>query len=358
MSQQQQPPSPVGPEYECAHLFTDAAGARATLAQYGVAVIPRLMDAPKCDRLVGQVWDYFEHVSADWPVPARRDDPATWPHIPNNMFLSHGQLLQWFEGAHSQAAWDLRQDPALVAPFAELWHCAPADLLVSFDGFSFAVPPEQRGGRGFERDSWFHCDTHDYKNKNKNKNNKYACVQSWVTPLDVAPGDGTLVVMEGSHLHHDEVRAILQSTEDASKFNWYKTDQRQVVAEYERRGCVRRRIVCPAGSMVLWDSHTLHYGGAPLRGRANPTARCVVYLCYKPRAQITKANLAKRLHYFATRRGTCHDPCEVRVFPLTPRTYGKPIVPMRPVPPPKLTPLGRRLVGFEDDSDDAVTTDE
>lgn len=343
--------------YQCTHLFTDNAGVKATLAKYGVAIIPSILDASKCAQTVDQIWDYFEHVSTDWPVPARRDDPSTWRHIPDNMFLSHGQLLQWFEGAHSQAAWDLRQNPALITPFAEIWSCAPEDLLVSFDGFSFAVPPEQRGNKGFERDSWFHCDTHDYTNK---KGKQYKCIQSWVTPINVAPGDGTLVVMEGSHVYHDEVRDALQkaraantSSSSSTKFNWYKMDQRQVVAEYERRGCFRRRIVCPPGSMVLWDSHTLHYGGAPLRGRANQTPRCVVYLCYKPRAQITKSNLAKRLRYFADKRGTNHDPCDVRVFPVEPHTYGKPIAPMRPVPPPVLTPLGRRLVGFTDTDEDA-----
>lgn len=53
---------------------------------------------------------------------------------------SHSMLIQYFGVGHTQIAWTLRQNPKIV--FATLWNVTAEELLVSFDGMSFNIPPE------------------------------------------------------------------------------------------------------------------------------------------------------------------------------------------------------------------------
>ena len=42
---------------------------------------------------------------------------------------------------------------------------------------------------------------------------------------------------------------------------------------YKNKGCNERYIRCPKGSMVFWDSRTLHCGVEPRKGRENQNFR-------------------------------------------------------------------------------------
>jgi ectoine hydroxylase-related dioxygenase (phytanoyl-CoA dioxygenase family) len=321
-------------EYEYEKYVTNGNGKsiKETIEKYGVAVVPNVLNEEECGNMVDGMWKYFEHISQDWETPVDRNNKDTWRGV-YSLFPLHGMLFQHFNCGHSQASWDLRQNPKIVKIFAEIWECTPEELLVSFDGFSFGLPPEEtkKGWCG----TWYHTDQSFMRPE-------FECIQSWVTGLDVAKGDATLGFMEASNTYHEEFAETFGVT---SKHDWYKLNKEEEKF-YSDKGCEYKRIKCPKGSMVFWDSRTIHCGVSPCKTRENSDLRSVIYLCYQPRKLISNANLKKKKEAFENMRTTSHYPCKPKLFAKYPRTYGRPVPEINVIDEPKLTPLGKKLAGF------------
>ena len=322
-------------EYEYEKYIATPDNVTEVLAKYGVAIIPSLLDDTECDKMVSGMWDTLEDISQTWPTPITRDNSASWRNI-RELFPLHSMLIQHWSIGHAQFIWDLRQNPKCADVFAKVWDTAPEDLLSSFDAASFHMPSEITG-IGWHRSTWYHSDqsfvTRGFK-----------CAQSWVTAFDVNRGDATLAFYEGSNNYHSELGDAFGITDTA---NWYKIDDEAKINFYKERGCVPKRIMCPKGSMVLWDSRTIHCGVEPIKERAAPNFRCVAYLCYMPRSMATKKTLDKKIKAFEEMRMTSHWPCEVKLFAKMPRTYGQPVAEILELERPEIYALGRRLVGYE-----------
>ncbi|KAJ3314351.1 hypothetical protein HDU93_004773, partial [Gonapodya sp. JEL0774] len=93
----------------------------------------------------------------------------------------------------------------------------------------------------------------------------FECVQAWVTALDVKEGDASLGFMEGSNKFFSQAAKRFRLN---GKPDWHKLTAEQE-AWYEEQGCAKKRIQCPKGSMVLWDSRTIHSGVGPQMQRVN-----------------------------------------------------------------------------------------
>jgi ectoine hydroxylase-related dioxygenase (phytanoyl-CoA dioxygenase family) len=304
-----------------------------TLDKYGVAIIPNILNSSECEKMVSGLWDYFEHITQKWENPINRENSLSWRGI-YDLFPMHSMLLQHFNVGHSQVVWDIRQNEKIITPFEKLWNCSKDELLVSFDGLSFSMPPEETN-RGWFRNTWYHSD------QSFSRNN-FECIQSWVTALDIEPGDATLAFYERSHKYHGEFAKKFNIT---GKTDWYKLSQDEEQF-YIEKGCLEKKISCPKGSMVFWDSRTIHCGTTVTKGRENPKHRAVIYLCYRPRKFSTSDKLIKKQKAFNELRMTTHWPCKVILFPKNPRTYGKPILETVQIPPPNLTNIGKKLAGF------------
>jgi len=333
------PPPPLPPPmdtYETTDKYhCTTATLEQTVAQYGVAILPSVLSPAECEELRSLMWDFVEGISQTWERPLSRHDESTWGQV-KKLLLSHGMLCQWYGVGHCQAAWTVRQNPNVVAPFAAYYKCdRPEDLLTSFDGMSFGLPPEVTK-RGWFRGTWLHTDQSYTRNEHE-------CLQAWVTAEDVEPGDGTLAFYEGSHLLHAEFAQRFGVTE---KGDWYQLKEAEQVAFYRTRCGEVKRIVCPRGSMVFWDSRTIHCGSEPMRGRPNPKLRAVVYACYQPRACASQRAIEKKRKAFEERRTTSHWPARPKLFGKRPRTYGAALPEVTPPPDPVLTALGTRLAGF------------
>lgn len=322
--------------YECERYCTTVDGLRDTLNRYGVAIIPRVLSEEECRAIFSGIWDFFESISSRWPEKISRDDEESWKQI-YSLFPLHSMLFQYWNCGHSQVCWDVRQNPRIVEIFARFWGVDANDLLVSFDGFSFNVPPEKTG-RGWNRNNtWFHTDQSYTRND-------FECVQSWVTALDVEDGDATLAFLEGSHIYHGDFARRFNVSD---KSDWFRLNDEAQKNFYLEKGCVEKRIRCPAGSFVFWDSRTIHCGSEAFKGRVNEKFRAVIYICYAPRENATEQNIKKKISALENLRVTSHWPCKAKMFPKVPRTYGKAVPEINRIPAPNLTPLGRRLVGYE-----------
>lgn len=301
-----------------------------TLEQYGVAIIPNVINEEECEEMRDGIWSFFEHISQRWSKPIDRNDVKTWRGI-YELYPLHSQLFQHWNVGHAQVSWTLRQKPKIVDIFAKLWNCKRRDLLTSFDGLSMCLPPEKTN-KGWQHKTWFHTDQ-------SYQRNDIECIQSWITANDVNESDASLAIYEGSHLLHAEFADTFGIDK---KEDWYKLSATEEQF-YETR-CPKRKIVCPAGSMVFWDSRTIHCGSNPTKDRSVENIRQVIYLCYTPRYLCH--NLMKKQEYFDTMRTCNHWPHKPKPFAKNPRTYGKDLPVIEPIEPPILSDLGMRLAGY------------
>ena len=322
-------------EYVFEKYVTTKENLRETLVEYGVAIIPSVLNEDECDKMVSGQWDFFEHITKDWAIPIDRNNEDSWRGF-YKLYPTHSMLVQHWGVGQSQVVWDIRQKPKIVEIFANFWGCTIEELLVSFDAMSFHFPPEKTKRGMYRGNTWYHSDQ-------SFKRNDLECVQSWVTGLDVEDNDATLTVYEGSHKFHKEFGETFPDSQVTN--DWYKLSR--VEEEfYKEKGCTRKYIKCPKGSLVFWDSRTIHCGVESNKLRENPKMRSVIYLCYKPRSFATEARLRKKRKAFDELRSTSHWPCKVKLFPKKPRTYGGPLPELTEIEKPMLTELGKKLAGF------------
>ena len=315
--------------------ITDIDNLKNTLDEYGVAIIPSVLNEDECVAMEDGMWNTLETWTNTWDLPITRDNPESWRNI-RDLFPKHSMLIQQWGLGHAQFIWNLRQNPKCANIFAKLWNCDVNDLLVSFDGASFHMPSEITK-IGWHRQTWFHTDQSYLRNE-------FECIQSWVTAFDVNEGDATLAFLEKSHKYHKDFATHFNMK---SKDNWYKLNDDKEVDFYKNMGCEEKYITCPRGSMVFWDSRTMHCGVEPRRTRVKQNFRCVVYLCYIPRMMSNEKELKKKVKAFEEMRMTSHWPNKIKLFPKMPRTYGAEVKEISELPSPIINELGRRLAGYK-----------
>ena len=307
---------------------------------YGVAIVSGLLNEKECNHMKSGMLDFLETITMDWEKPIDRNDKSSYTQI-YNLFPKHSMLLQNNSVGHSQVAWDIRQNLKIVNVFAKFWNVKATELLTSFDGFSYHFPPEIMKRGYYRGNTWFHTDQ-SYMRPD------FECMQSWVTANDVEDGDATLAFYEGSNKYHADFATEFGGNDIKSTLgsgDWFKLNKEQENF-YSERGCVPKCIKCPKGSLVCWDSRTIHCGVESKRNRKNSKERAVIYTCYTPRSLATEAALKKKRKAFDEMRTTSHWPHKPKLFPLKPRTYGKEIVPTNSIEPPKVNSLGLKLAGF------------
>jgi hypothetical protein len=107
----------------------------------GFVILESILNNEECLEMINGSWDYLEHISINWDKPISRNDESSWKQIISKLFLKKGFLNQFWNVGHHQSVWNVRQNPKIVSIFASLWKCPMENLLVSFDGVSFGIPP-------------------------------------------------------------------------------------------------------------------------------------------------------------------------------------------------------------------------
>lgn len=283
---------------------------------HGIAILENVLNEEECAKMLKGAWDFFEDLLPE----LKRDDQTTWRAI-SDLKPLHGMLFQHWGIGHAQYVWDLRYNPKIIEIYQVIWRNIMTtrvtgdeptkevnNLKVSFDGASFGIPPEVTN-KGWNNKDWFHVDQ-SFQNKG------LQCIQSWVTSEDVEVGDATLSVLRGSNLLHD---SIYPDNKQNTKTDWYRFTPTELKEYYP--DCERVDVTCKAGSMVFWDSRTVHLGRGPIRKRVTPRLRNVVYLCYMPDFMVPEKILKKRLKAYQELRTTSHWPNKAKLFAKYPRCY-------------------------------------
>ena len=320
--------------YEKEKYLTNLENLKETLDEFGVAIIPDVLNKEEQKSMKDGGWDYLEHITSDFETPISRWNTKSWREY-TKLYPKHSMLLQNCQVGQSQFVWDVRQNEKVINVFEKLW--GTDDLLCSFDGVSFHFPPELTN-RGWLKKLWYHTDqsflTPEFK-----------CIQSWVTAYDVNKGDATLSFLEKSHKHHEEFQKKF-NIEDKS--NWFRLEEEDQFKFYLDKGCEEKKIKCDAGSMVLWDSRTIHCGSEPIKGRKKMNMRNIVYICMQPRSLAKPNTLKRRIKAFEENRMSTHWPSEnFKLFPIKPRLYpGNEYYEPKPLEKPKLTERGMKMIGY------------
>jgi hypothetical protein len=296
----------------------------AILEKHGVCILHNVLTSAQCDEMRDKAWDTFETITQDMDVPLKRDNLATYATL-NVLNPHHGMLHQHFGAGYGLHGTMLRNMIACSEPFAKIWDTKK--LLVSFDGCSFAPPLVKEDTT--DESTMMHLD----QSLHPDSRGKKKWFQSWVTSEDVSDGDGTLqFIAGGAHRLHKEFAEYTDVCQDErvckqlkNKSDWFVvSDKKGISAElqwYLDKGCNVRRIKCPKGSMVFWDSRVPHTG---VHGKRT-NLRNVVYLCYLPVERCDAPNLmAKRKEMHNPDAGdrylrTCaHPPDKMRMFAVYP----------------------------------------
>jgi hypothetical protein len=297
-----------------------------TLDKYGVCVIPNVLDEKTCIEYRDNIWKDLKYLHQD-----RFDinDTSSWKNF-YDMFPAHSFLIQHFGVAHLQSVWDIRQNKNIAKIFAQIHNVKVEDLRSSYDGISVGLPPEVTK-RGWYKNSWLHCD------QGKERRGR-VCVQGQVNLYPVNEGDATLTVLEGSHLLHEE---FFKDKENTSKTkDWYMLNEEDI-EWYKTKGCKEVLIKAPIGSLILWDSRTIHSGHEVQKGRKKPNFRMVIYVCHLPKTFFDKRSIKRRQKALEERRVLNH--WSAKMFPKDPRTYGAELKLFNKVKAPVLSELGKVL---------------
>ena len=303
------------------------------IQKYGVAIIPNILNNDEIQNMNSGMWDYLEHIAKNLKVPIKREDENTWKEF-LKFYPKHSMLLQNCQVGHSQFVWDVRQNPKVSNVFSKIWDCRSDELLTSFDGVSFHMPPEITN-RGWFRNVWYHTDQSFVRNE-------FECIQSWITGFDVNQGDATLSFLESSNQYHKNFQDHFKISD---KNDWYKlsTDELNF---YKELNCKEMNIKCPKGSMVLWDSRIIHCGTEPRKNREKINMRNVIYICMTPRKFASDKMILKKQKAFNELRMTTHCPHKQKLFPKGIRTYGGIYYEPTEIEKPILSELGKKLCGF------------
>lgn len=271
---------------------------------HGFCVVPDVLIAEECDAALAGIHRYLADAGVDLVTPGKAKD---YPNV-------HG-IIQHLEIGHCQAVWDVRLNERVQEVFAQIY--GTNDLLVSFDGACIMQPWHR-----FGKKSWAHMDQ-------SAANTTRQCIQGYVNLTDSRDDrTGSLFVMPNTHKLFGAFFEQFPEMRAKSKGDWCKLEsdeQREFLEALDEDGDSNElvRVYGGRGSMVLWDSRSVHQNIPPACGADEARQRCVVYTCYQPRAWCTEKNLAKKAKAFDEYRLTSHwSSSKIKLFPKQPRTYG------------------------------------
>lgn len=216
---------------------------------------------------------------------------------------------------HSQGevAWKARLHPRVRELFAHIY--GTSNLASSVDMPSMFYTPEGAPAET-KNDQWLHVD------QNFHTGVTHKCYQSIFYIRAADAESSTTVVWPGSHLPgvYDRILADPLSEQKGAledeagvRFGHFLsinglTDKKTKKDLLEAGLSCSKRLPVPAGSLLLWDSRTIHQGW-----RGGP--RFAVPVCWEPRDRVSEAATLRKMCMAAAGVASSHSPSEGRVHP-------------------------------------------
>ena len=193
------------------------------LDKYGVAVISNILNINECNNYIEQAWNNFNTLTSKMNKPICKNEPDTWKTL-YELYPLHSMLLQHWGVGQWDFIWNIRCNHNVLNVFSNIWNCNKEDLLTSFDGLSFHLPPEQTGRGWYRGNDWLHTD------QSSEKKGLYT-IQGFVTLYDINKNDASLCIFEGSHKSHE---SFFKDHNISVKKDWFRLEKMQY--EYLKKG--------------------------------------------------------------------------------------------------------------------------
>jgi ectoine hydroxylase-related dioxygenase (phytanoyl-CoA dioxygenase family) len=310
---------------------------------YGICILKNVLNETECQSLINGMCSDFSYLTQKMTPQFDINNSVTWSTL-NSLLPIDGMLYQHWGIGQSQTVWNVRTNDKVIDVFSKIY--GTSDLLVSFDAVNFALPPEftdNKPNKYYSDDKW-HFD------QSLTRNN-FECIQGWVNAFDTNQEDSTLAIMIYSNKFHKLYADYLIGLgQTLNKDDWLRIEDLSFFTHY---GCIPYRVEAPKGSLVLWDSRTLHFGSKPLPWRTKPNYRMLIYLCYTPSSLITEAKRKRKIEIFLEKgkfgqgRTTNHWPHKPKVFPETPRLWNNDPPNITSLPNPIIDVKYKGLIGFK-----------
>lgn len=266
------------------------------LKEDGVVVIDDVLTIDQSDTLMEQITNCFQKLGTGIIA----NDPDTWSKdkLPPQTRSGLYQCLM----ANIQPVWDLRSNKNVKKIFEIIYSSLRKkeikDFICSGDGIN--IRPKQSSYRKDNKD-WAHLD--------QTEGCIEKCVQGQVVLTNTTAG---FRCSPKSHLIFNKLKEKYVKSDS----NWYKfpKDQYDVIKEMveEIGGEWQIPILTKKGSMILWFSSLIHSArtqetNLPINNNDKYRDwRGVVYICYRPREELTDQEIRKRSSAFVDNRVTNH----------------------------------------------------
>lgn len=307
------------------------------LEKDGYAVIDGVLSLDECRKIIDDMWNHWDEIS-DGKITAKTDFTQTG----NKLKLPQHQhgIMQSYRINHLKVIDDLRTRWEFIFIYSLLY--GSDQLTCSQDRFNFKFP-----GRKYKSlDSWPHADQHPGRLGR-------ITIQSYVTMLDCDENSPGNRFYRGSHAIFDTFFAEKRRHFKNGDWNKLTTEEKIALPKL----CPLVKPVCKAGSMVLWDSRTVH---DPDDGSDFVDGRFVVYVCYNLMKWVNNNNntnnnnnnddgkktrkkdvsldslMAEKRTIFTECLATSHSPLPISKFPKVPRHRGGERNPYDEIPLEKL----------------------
>jgi len=233
--------------------------------------------------------------------------PRAWPECLSG-YLGRPGVAAHRGMAHGAFAWAARLHPAVRHVFSAL-HEVPADEMCVGLDCVFYMPG---GTPAVDSDrEWLHVD------QNHHTGMTSECGQGvlYVWPSD-DEASSTTVIWPRSHREvYDELmtdeQAIVKGRKASGHLvrlaDLHDEGRRERLLAAARHGA--RRMPCPAGSLLLWDSRTVHQGWASGARLAQP-------VCWEPRSRRDAGALNRKLYMCAAGVPSSHSGSDGRVHAM------------------------------------------
>jgi hypothetical protein len=231
-------------------------------------------------------------------------DLSTWTEY-NLPPQTRPGLFQCLMG-HIKPVWAIRENSKIRKIFKDLYselsHEEVTDFVCSFDGIN--VLPNGSGHYHKEGNDWGHLD--------QTYGDIFDCIQGQAVLTNTS---ASFVATPVTHRHFSEILDLADVSEK-DKSNWCKfsPDKVEEIKTYLASHDIQYQIpiLAPAGSLILWTSSTIHAAKLPDH-KEKPSNddkwkgwRGVVYVCHRPRDELSDKALKRRKLYFEDNRMTSH----------------------------------------------------
>ena len=282
-------------------LYAKIVKAAEDLKQNGYAIIESLWDAERIQQCTNEMWDTLESMSQCYEKDGQHFDRArgSYTKFPMSNLLPHKHGICETAGLnHAEALRHARTDDAILRVFATLY--GNTQLLGSMDRVNFKFPCKKYASLA----DWPHADQNPAKQDLR-------CVQAFIDLLGVRneaePGNR---FYEGSHLTFAQ---FSKPWVGHFEKDWFKLTP-AMIAQIDTAKTPLVKPCYPPGSLVLWDSRTIH---SPSDGGDFARGRFVIYVCYLPYCETicTAKDEANKRTAFTDMRATPHLPSPQTMFP-------------------------------------------